>query len=109
MNGRTAYELVRQRKYGGAIVEFGEIIWARVPTAKKLAKLGQRWEDAVWVGKAEGSDDHIGLNARGARRFRAVRREPEASRWRPEVILTAPGSPNTATRLKASDGTARCF
>ena len=92
-SGHTAYELIRQRRYGGAIVEFGEIVWARIPTVKKLGKLDQRWVEVVWAGKAEGSDEHIGLDHRGARRFRAVRREPESSRWRREVILEVAGCP----------------
>ena len=45
------------------------------------------------AGKAEGSDEHIGLDHRGARRFRAVRREPESSSWRREVILEVAGCP----------------
>ena len=28
---------------------------------KKLGKLDQRWVEVVWAGKAEGSDEHIGL------------------------------------------------
>ena len=43
--------------------------------------------------KAEGSDEHIGLDHRGARRFRAVRCEPESSRWRSEEILEVAGCP----------------
>ena len=46
-----------------------------------------------WAGKAEGSDEHIGLDRRGARKPRAVRREPESSRWRREVILEVAGCP----------------
>ena len=46
-SGHTAYELIRQRKYGGAIVKFGEIVWARIPTTKKLGKLDQRWVEVV--------------------------------------------------------------
>ena len=68
-SGHTAYDLIRQRRYGGAIVEFGEIVWARIPTVKKLGKLDQRWVEVVWAGKAEGSDEHIGLDHRGARRY----------------------------------------
>ena len=78
----TAHELTRQRKYGGAIVEFREIVWAMIPTTKKLGKLDQRWVEVGWAGKAQGSDDHIGVDHRGARRFTTVRREPESSRWR---------------------------
>ena len=45
--GHTAYELIRQRRYGGAIVEFGGIVWARIPAMKKLGKLDQRWVEVV--------------------------------------------------------------
>ena len=82
-----------KRWYSGAIVEFGEIVWARIATVKKLGKLDQRWVEVFWAGKAEGSDEHIGLDHRGARRFRAVRREPEISRWVREVILEVAGCP----------------
>ena len=53
-------------------MEFGEIVLARILTTEELGKL-----DLVWAGKAEGSDEHIGLDHRGARRFRAVRHERE--------------------------------
>ena len=66
----TAYELIKHHKYGEAIAEFGAIIWARIPTTD------QRWVEVVWAGKAEGSDKNIGLDHRGAKRSRAVRREP---------------------------------
>ena len=45
------------------------------------------WVEVVWAGKAGGSDEHIGLESCGARRSRAVRREPKSSRWRREVTL----------------------
>ena len=51
----------------------------RDPSTKKLGKLDQRWIEVVWTGKAKGSDEHIGLDHRGARRFRAVRRESQIS------------------------------
>ena len=56
---------------------------------QKLGKLDQRWVEVV--GKAEGSDEHIGQDHSCARRFRVVRREPESSRWRREVILEVAG------------------
>ena len=60
-------------------------------TYSLTGKLDQRWVEVVSAGKAEGSDERIGLDHRGARRFRAVRREPESSRWRREVILEVAG------------------
>ena len=85
--GLSAYELIQQRKYWGASVEFGEIVCAKLPSTKKLGKLYQRWIEVVWAGKTEGSDEHIRLNHPGAMRLRAVCRKPESSRWWREVIL----------------------
>ena len=65
-SGHTACELIQQRKYGGAIVEFGEIVWARIPTTKKLGQLDQRWVEVVWARKAEGSTS-TSTHHRGAR------------------------------------------
>ena len=104
-SGHTAFNLIRQRKYGASIVEFGEIVWARIPTAKKLGKLDQRWVEVVWAGKAEGSDEHIGLDHRGARRFRAVRREPESMGWQqPDAFsrVAVFGDPASVVRAKQS-------
>ena len=36
---------------------------------RKLGKLDQRWVEVIWAVKAEGSDEHIGLDHRGARTF----------------------------------------
>ena len=67
-----------------------EIVWARIRSTK-LGKLDQRWVDVVLAARAEGRDKHSGLDTRGARRFRAVRREAESSRWRREVLLEVAG------------------
>ena len=34
-------------------MEFGKIVWARIPTTKKLGKLDQRLVEVVSAGKAE--------------------------------------------------------
>ena len=68
-------------------------IRAHLPTTKKLGELDKRWVEVVWAGKAEGSDEHIGLDHRGTRRSRAARREPDSSRCRREVIPKVAGCP----------------
>ena len=40
----TAHEVIWQRKYGGANVEFGKIVWEKIPSTKMLGKLDQRWD-----------------------------------------------------------------
>ena len=54
-SGHTVHELIRQRKYGGAIVEFGEVVWAMIPTTKKFGNLDQRWVEVVcgWKGRRQ--------------------------------------------------------
>ena len=70
-------------------------LWSsvRLSGGGSSGKLHQRCVEVVWAGMAEGSDEHIGLDHQRARRFRTVRREPESSRWRHEVILEVAGCP----------------
>ena len=60
-------------------MEFGEIVLARILTTKKLGNLGRSWLEVVWTGKAEDSDEHVGLDHRGDSESCV---EPESSRWR---------------------------
>ena len=46
-SGHTAHEHTRPRKYRGAIVEVGDIVWAKNPTMMMLGKLDQRWVEVV--------------------------------------------------------------
>eukprot|EP00974_Lingulodinium_polyedra_P005946 563189-Lingulodinium_polyedra.AAC.1 len=80
-SGRTPYELVKQRKYNGQIVCFGETVWARRPGDRE-AKLDDMWSEKTWAGKAEGSDEHLLLDERGLTRCRTIRRQPPSARWR---------------------------
>ena len=90
-SGHTAYQLFRQRKNTGALVEFGEIVWVRIPTTKKLGtSVGLR---LCGLERQKAATSTLGLDHHGARRFRAVRREPETSMWRREVILKVAGCP----------------
>ena len=65
MSGHTAYELIKQRTCGGAIVEFGEIVWGGEDPHREEAS------------KAEG---HIGSSGRGRRRAHWTR-----SSWSEEI------------------------
>ena len=73
VKAHTACELIRQRKYVGAIVVLGGILWATITTTKKRGKLDQRWVEVVRAGKAEGSDEHNGLDLRQEIQSRASR------------------------------------
>ncbi len=77
--GKTSFELLRGKPYGGELVEFGELIWAReVAPASKMAA---RWPSGVWLGKAELSDEHIVGTRTKTQLVRSIRRRPEAERF----------------------------
>ena len=47
-DGKTAYERLKQRKFGGELVEFGECVQYKDEDAGK--GLEPRWKDGVWIG-----------------------------------------------------------
>ena len=55
-------ETVGIRIHLQVVVEFGEIVWARIPITKKFGKLDHRLFEVVRAGKANDSDEHIGLD-----------------------------------------------
>ena len=60
---------------------------------KDLAKGVPRWVHGVFVGKTEGSDEHIVLTPVGAQTFRTVRRLPESSRHSLHSLESVAGLP----------------
>ena len=51
------------------------------------------WKEVVWLGKADASDEHLGGDAQGVRRFRCIRRQPTSARWRRDAVLGVVGAP----------------
>ena len=58
-DGRTGYERLKGRPYGGKIAAFGECLWYRTPDAMRLSSLDERWTTAIWLGKSWKTDEHI--------------------------------------------------
>ncbi len=58
------------------LAEFGETVWAILPN--KVGKVDSRWREVAWIGKAEGSDEHLCGAADGVRRDHYIRRQPVA-------------------------------
>ena len=76
---QTAFQRCFGRVYDGTVVPFGEVSMARVPHdgPKDRRKLDSVWLRAVWVGKAERSDEHLLLTEKGPMRARTVKRIPQ--------------------------------
>jgi len=110
-DGMTPYERATGRKWRRAIVEFGEMVLAKLALRRnkrgsvkgqkrKLAKLSV---EGVWVGQVARTAEHIVIKPSGdAVRCRTIRRLPTEHRWQPERVLTIRAtprlpSPSTAT------------
>ena len=58
-DGRTGYSRLERREYTPGIATFGEAIWYKLPKTADLTKLDDRWRTAIWLGKSDGSDEHM--------------------------------------------------
>ena len=57
-DGRTAYERWKGKQHKKELAEFGECVHFRHSTAaKKPTKLEAQWEDGIWLGIADKSDE----------------------------------------------------
>ena len=83
----------RDMIFFGELLAFGECVLAKWPNMKDLAKGVPRWVHGVFVGKTEGSDEHIVLTPVGAQTFRTVRRLPESSRHSLHSLESVAGLP----------------
>ena len=73
------------------MVEVGERVLAKVLRGKSSTRkraLQARWEEAIWVGVARKSNEHIVILEDGgsAIRCRTVKRRPITSRWSAERL-----------------------
>ena len=71
----SAFELITGRPYLGKLVNFGEVVYARV---KSSVKGRPRWVKIMWLGKLAVSDLHFGVSQGGFLiSSRSVRRLPK--------------------------------
>ena len=80
------------------VLEFGERVLAKVTrshTSTQKQALMSRWEDAMWVGVAKKSNEHVVVRKGGgpAIRCRSVKRRPLASRCSAEKVAEIEASP----------------
>ena len=80
-DAKTAYELRNWRKFARAMPHFAEKILFMMPgVTEGVARVQPRWEDAIFLGVSDQSDElHVGTE-RGMHKVRTVRRREAAER-----------------------------
>ena len=101
-DGMTSYEKLTGRKWRRPLVEFGEIVLAKLAlrrrqkgsAKKQKRKLNHRCIEGVWVGQVARTGEHIVvLDSGDAVRCRTVKRVPVADRWDAERTLLIKATP----------------
>ena len=101
-DGMTSYERLTGRKWRRQLVEFGELVLAKLAlrrrekgkAKKQKRKLAHRCVQAVWVGQVARTGEHIViLDSGDAVRCRTIKRVPVESRWDPERALLVKATP----------------
>ena len=101
-DGMTPYERLTKRKWNRPLVEFGEMILAKMALQrqqrgkkkKQKRKMAWRCMECIWVGQIPRSGEHIVVKANGdAFKCRTIRRLPQEHRWNAERVLQIAGTP----------------
>ena len=97
-DGRTPYHRLLGKDSRKPIIELGERILAKIargPQARRRQALKSRWEDAIWVGIAKKSNEHIVVLEEGgpAIRCRTVKRNLANMRWDADKVAAIKASP----------------
>ena len=72
-DGKTPYERLRGRPYGGQVAEFAEVVHFRdLQKAADMPKLDDRWSLGLWLGKSLASDEYYVGTTAGVRRCRTI-------------------------------------
>ena len=85
-DGKTPYARLMGKHSGKEIIEIGERVLAKISRGKESGRrqsLQTRWHEAVWVGIAKKSNEHIVVieGSGQAIRCRTIRRRPTNNRW----------------------------
>ena len=80
-DGKTAYDLRKRRKFARALPYFAEkILFMVLGVTKGVARVEPRWEDGVFLGVSDRSDElHVGTE-RAMHMVRTVRRREATER-----------------------------
>ena len=92
-DGKTAYELIKMKKYHGQFYEFGESVMSKVPGKPEGGRMQSRWISGIWLGKRWGSDEHI-VSLPGGRVARARHVKPRADDFERDLFDELVGRPS---------------
>ena len=108
-DGRTPYRRLMGKDSAKGIVELGERVLAKIARGRQSGRkqsLKTRWEDAVWVGIAKRSNEHIVVLEGGgpAMRCRTIKRRPQDCRWEANKVSEMKATPRHPNPKDEQDG-----
>ena len=97
-DGRTPYHRLIGKDSQKTLVEIGERVLAKIARGQQSGRkqsLKAKWEDAVWVGIAKKSNEHIVVLEGGgpAIRCRTIKRRTAVTRWDADKVAEIRASP----------------
>ena len=102
-DGRTPYERVKKKKYGGEMFEFGSVVLVKLQGKLHGGLMRERWVRAIWLGKRWSSDEHVVSLASGkVVRARDARPEPDDRAFDLVLFKSVKGTPSNPAA--ADDG-----
>ena len=93
-DGRTRYERLRGRPFNKEVAEFGECIWYLKPKSKGKEKRRSRWDNGIWLGIRDESNEIFVGTPQGVLKVRTIRRRADKEgRWNWEQFEAMRGVP----------------
>jgi len=93
-DGCTAYRRLKGKECRGELLEFGCLVYHRVPGKTQGGLLSARWVSGIWLGKRFASEEHIVSMPDGkVVRARAVQAYPQEAMWSQESVMAVVGVP----------------
>ena len=94
IDGRTAYERIKGKKYHGEMVEFGRRVMYKIPCKPEEGLMTERWVLGTWLGKRALSDEHVvAVDTGEVCVSSAVRLLPDSESWSLDRINNIIGTP----------------
>ena len=91
-HGKTAFHVIRGKPYDGHVEKFGTVCMFKIAD-KAEHKLEDRWLEAIYVGKLEKTDEHLGLTPDGTIKARSVQPRPKDKEYSLEFLAKCRGAP----------------
>ena len=94
VDGRTAYERLKGKKYNGEVFEFGQMVFHRFPGVVKGGSMEPRWDHGIWLGKSPKSDEHLICMENGSLvKARSIIAKTPSESWSAEAVMKVKKNP----------------